>query len=640
MFDIVRIILIIFSFFGNNTQDKDNESLDNANTGLLAHNLIPNISNNNQSGNQPHNSLFFVQQNQNKTNGLMSSSIEKKDETSIKKNIEIQSSSNNVNSGSYSKEQSSNTQNPKDYMKEIISEIEMMNVQQKEEIPPENPITNNTNSNNTITNINPGSTKTPSSQPENFADYNYEISFPYGQPPFRGQPSQIENDLIENCATLCKEQAGCRLLQKKIDECPSVASEIIYPKILNIIIELSCDQFGNYFIQKVIEYLSPAHIEDFLKNKITPNFAPMCFNQHGTRVIQKVFEKIISIDYLLKYYTKLLIPNLKAFIVDPNATHIIIKYVSLVQSPGNDFIIEFLSKNVYEIATQKHSCCSLQKCIEFANPVQKHYLLLAIANVSYGLFTDQFGNYVVQFAINACDFEINHIIVVNFLKDFKRFSSQKYSSNVIEKSLDCCDDHTKQLIVEKLCDYNLVYSLLFDMYGNYVLQKTMMLAKEPYRTRFFELVGPIMDNVKVLPFGQKLYNKLLATFPELFIYIKNDGSSNMVNGNGYKKKNQKNKKMNNNNQKNMLMGNPPNLMMMNKQQGMMNNMNNLDPSNYQINSFQNYGNVYYQNNQYFPNPYQFNTQAKNNQPFMNPNQTFMGQPNPSMYNNFMNKYYN
>lgn len=86
MFDIVSILLIFFSFFGNNTQDKDNEFLDNTNTGLLAHNLIPNISNNNnQSGSQPHNSLFFMQQNHNKTNGFMSNSIEKKDETSIKK---------------------------------------------------------------------------------------------------------------------------------------------------------------------------------------------------------------------------------------------------------------------------------------------------------------------------------------------------------------------------------------------------------------------------------------------------------------------------------------------------------------------------------------------------------------------------
>ena len=251
--------------------------------------------------------------------------------------------------------------------------------------------------------------------------------------------------------------------QKKIiDDNPNYASEVFYPKIRDKFTEISCELFGNYFIQKLLDYLKMSDLEEIVQRIIPNSFRNICLNQHGTRVIQKIFERIINIDDLLSYYNTLLIPNLQSFIIDPNATHIIIKYVSLVQSPKNDFVIEFLSKNVYEIATQKHSCCSLQKCIEYANPVQKHYLLLAIANVSYGLFTDQFGNYVVQFAINACDFEINHIIVLNFLKDFKRFSSQKYSSNVIEKSLDCCDEKTKQLIVEKLCDQTLVYNLLFD----------------------------------------------------------------------------------------------------------------------------------------------------------------------------------
>jgi len=40
-----------------------------------------------------------------------------------------------------------------------------------------------------------------------------------------------EENLINNCVTLCKEQLECRLLQKKIDEEPSIASNIIYDKI-------------------------------------------------------------------------------------------------------------------------------------------------------------------------------------------------------------------------------------------------------------------------------------------------------------------------------------------------------------------------------------------------------------------------
>lgn len=96
-----------------------------------------------------------------------------------------------------------------------------------------------------------------------------------------------DNELIEDCVNLCKEQAECRYLQKKISENPKLAYEIIYPKIKDKIIELSCDQFGNYFIQKVIEYLKIEQISELLQKKISNQFRSLCFNQHGTRVIQK-----------------------------------------------------------------------------------------------------------------------------------------------------------------------------------------------------------------------------------------------------------------------------------------------------------------------------------------------------------------
>jgi hypothetical protein len=142
---------------------------------------------------------------------------------------------------------------------------------------------------------------------------------------------------------------------------------------------------------------------------------------------------------------------------------------------------------------------------------------------------------------------------MNLLYDIPKFSSQKYSSNVIERCLDCCDEATKDQIVEKFCDQNFVQRILFDMYGNYVLQKVMLLSKEPFRTKFFNIIGPIMENLKVLSFGPKLYNKLLSTFPALNMYVKkNNNSNNNSNNNNNlminnKKKNKINNNINNNN---------------------------------------------------------------------------------------------
>jgi hypothetical protein len=69
----------------------------------------------------------------------------------------------------------------------------------------------------------------------------------------------------------------CRLLQKKIDEDPSIASNIIYDKIKDKVQEISCYQFGNYFIQKVIDNLNEEQIHEFLYKKNISYFSFFLF---------------------------------------------------------------------------------------------------------------------------------------------------------------------------------------------------------------------------------------------------------------------------------------------------------------------------------------------------------------------------
>ena len=450
-----------------------------------------------------------------------------------------------------------------------------------------------------------------------------------------------EDNIINNCVTLCKEQMECRLLQKKIEDDPSLASTVIYDKIKDKVQEISCDQFGNYFIQKVIEYLNEEQIKELLQKKISSNFRAFCFNQHGTRVVQKIFEKIINNDELLNYYNLLLTPNLKDFVIDQNACHIIIKYVNMLSYPKNHFIIQFLLENSYDLATKKHSCCVLQKCIEYSNEKQKKDFLKEIATKSYGLFNDQFGNYVVQYCINLCDFEINKIFVENFLNNILQFSTQKYSSNIIEKCMDCCDEETKDLIIQKFSEPYIIEKLLFDMYGNYVLQKIMGLSKEPFTSKYISVIGPLMKKLNSYSFGLKLYNKLLSSFPALSSYVGNKNE-------GGKMKKQKNKKnnmnfINKNNLDGFNGGNQKNMNALNMN-NLYNNMYNNNRNNMQminmLNNQNNQNNNKYQNNQMiipgnnFYIPFQFgnNNMNNNNMYFQN----MMNNANNNMGMNFNN----
>ena len=368
-------------------------------------------------------------------------------------------------------------------------------------------------------------------------------------------------EIIQNCYTICKNQTGCRFLQRKIDENPKISSELIYPVISNKIRELTLDSFGNYFIQKIIEKLTTNQINEILNNQISENFLEICLNPHGTRVIQKLLERIYNNQYLLNIFNNLLIPNLLEIVLNPNSTHIIIKYISLVKYPKNETVVNFIKQNLFSVATHKHSCCTLQKVIESVDPNQKKILLKSLAQISNMLFNDQYGNYAAQFALSLDDKEANQIIVRNYIIDFKNNTSHKFSSNVFEKCLQHCDFETKQMIIKSLCNYESVRSLLYDMYGNYVLQQTMVASNEPYRTMYIQLVAPLLDGLRVLPFGNIVIHKLMTNFPEIMNYIninRNNYYQNMnnmgmgfnnMNNMNYMNMNQINMRFNNQNMK-------------------------------------------------------------------------------------------
>ncbi len=54
-----------------------------------------------------------------------------------------------------------------------------------------------------------------------------------------------------------------------------------------------------------------------------------------------------------------------------------------------------------EIATHRHGCCVLQRCIDFATPSQKKALVEVISAHALVLSQDAFGNYVVQVRLGA-----------------------------------------------------------------------------------------------------------------------------------------------------------------------------------------------------------------------------------------------
>ena len=335
------------------------------------------------------------------------------------------------------------------------------------------------------------------------------------------------NDLLNNIDKISGNQSGCRLLQNKLHQNSNKANDFYRAlESKKILKKITIDSFGNYLIQKLLEFISDDIIQEYFSNTIYPNFMEISLNPHGSRVIQKLLDKIYNKPNLMKLFNDCLLKCLLEIFLNQSSTHIIIKYISLIKFPNNQIIYKFIVNNILYIATHKHSCCTLQKCLEEGNSVQRKEILISLAKISNQIFNDQYGNYAIQFALSLKDEEANRIIISLYLSDFQNNISNKISSNVYEKVLEYSDFNTKQYIIKSLCNFETVKNLLYDTYGNYILQKTLFVANEPYRTMYIKYIAPLIEGLKNMPNGLIIIHKIISHFPELQNYIQANSNNN------------------------------------------------------------------------------------------------------------------
>ena len=360
------------------------------------------------------------------------------------------------------------------------------------------------------------------------------------------------NYLLNNIEKITENQSGCRLLQNKLQQNPSCASNLYQSmKLKKNLKKLSIDSFGNYLIQKLLEYLPNDSVQDFFNNIICPSFMEIALNPHGSRVIQKLLGRIYTDQNLMNNFDKCLQNSMLEIFLNQSSTYIIITYIYYIKYPNNQIIYSFIVQNIYYIATHKHSCCTLQKCLEEGNNQQRNEVLMALAYISNDLFADQFGNYAIQHALSLKNEAANQIIISQYLNNFQKNISNRISSNVYEKVLEYCDFQTKQNIIKNLCNFETVKFLLYDNYGNYVLQKTILAANEPYRSMYIKYMAPLIDGLKSLPNGYIIIHKILNQFPELqgFVQINSNKNKNYNLYNNNINNNYKSFNINNNNHK-------------------------------------------------------------------------------------------
>lgn len=307
---------------------------------------------------------------------------------------------------------------------------------------------------------------------------------------------------------IARDQHGCRFLQKKFDEGRPEDVQKIFVEIIDHIIELMTDPFGNYLVQKLLEVCNGDQRMQIL-HAITGKpgeLVNISLNMHGTRAVQKLIETLET-PQQISMVTSSLIPGVVTLIKDLNGNHVVQRCLQCLGDGDRQFLFDAAAAHCVEIATHRHGCCVLQRCVDFSSGVQRHRLVAEIAANALFLSQDPFGNYVVQYILDLGIPWANDAVMNQLEGNYACLSMQKFSSNVVEKCLKLAGEEKRARIIRELINNSRLGQLLQDPFANYVVQSALAASKGPLHVAFVEAIRPHLPALRSSPFGKRILSR-------------------------------------------------------------------------------------------------------------------------------------
>jgi len=327
---------------------------------------------------------------------------------------------------------------------------------------------------------------------------------------------------------MSRDQHGCRFLQKLLESEDETIVGTIFSEISENIVHLMSDPFGNYLCQKLLEYCNPEQRLSIVRG-VSPEFVAISKNIHGTRAVQKLIE-LINAKEEYRIVRESLKGSVVSLIEDLNGNHVIQKCLHKMEPNDNQFIYDAVAQHCVQVATHRHGCCVMQRCVDHGTFSQKKQLIEEIRKSAQQLVEVAFGNYVVQYVL-----ELNMLsdLPTNLIKNLEGnlyfLSKQKFSSNVVEKCLKLGDDECSRRIMRELLgmDPNTtdqtemdaipdkikkqLFDLLQDCFGNYVIQTCLSegVTKAPgeYYT-MSQVLKAFLNQIRNTPYSKRIQNLL------------------------------------------------------------------------------------------------------------------------------------
>ncbi|CAG9321760.1 unnamed protein product [Blepharisma stoltei] len=314
-------------------------------------------------------------------------------------------------------------------------------------------------------------------------------------PPKRSELAEIRGRVAE----MAREQAGSRYLQQKMETAIPEDKQMIFEEVFRAGFGLLVDVFGNYVVQKVLEF---GNLEQrrAIANLMSGRVIELSTHMYGCRVIQKALE-VVEVDQK-RYLAHELRGHVEKCVEDQNANHVVQKCVETLPYPYMSFIVDDLRLNTIYWTEHPYGCRVIQRIIEFCPKEAIMDILNAIIRNAVDISKKNYGNYVIQHILDKEEASIKSQLIMAFSGRLYELSKHKFASNVIEKCLSAGNPEHIRAFSKELFAPEHVFELMTDKFANFVIQKTLEMARGELQAQLILKVTEHSAALKTFPYGR------------------------------------------------------------------------------------------------------------------------------------------
>ena len=285
---------------------------------------------------------------------------------------------------------------------------------------------------------------------------------------------QIKNNLFD----IMTDQYGNYVIQKLVDNCEKkLISKMIKKLSLNIstktLYEISINNYGTRPLQKMLENLSSNMTQqdiDIILNFVKGNVQNLIKDINGNRVIQSVIQNIKNKEVLAPIYKEMneniieinktnsgccvfakvllnitendlnpmvdiIVNDINKLVNDEFGNISLKRIIKLNNENYNDKIFHCLKDDIIQLSCQKFSSNVIEACIDNSTSLKKKTIEKIIDNENNinDLILDQFGNYIIQNALQNAEQKEFDIIIRHIKENEKKLKQTQHGKIIYDK---------------------------------------------------------------------------------------------------------------------------------------------------------------------------------------------------------------